>query len=301
MRNFLFFGMIYANLSAVFGQQDEQISLYQYNTLSYNSAYAGMQGKLSATALSRFQWIQFSGAPTTQLLSVHSSLAKNHLGIGGNLKHDQIGNRSRTEIDLNLASIVHLNARNDQLRLGISLGLNHYEFDFSGALMNDLGDPLATQLMLTQFTAGFGLYNSGEKHFIGFSIPHLIPNKSLSNQLLSAFSTPHFYLTGGYEFKVKNQLKLKTSTLVKYVRHVPLTIDASATIIYREKLYGGIGYRLHEGIGVNALFQLKQYILIGYSYEFPINGLLKHQSGSHEVMLQYVFKEKKETDGIPKF
>jgi hypothetical protein len=94
---------------------------------------------------------------------------------------------------------------------------------------------------------------------------------------------------------------MKTSSLLKYVPHVPLTMDVTATFIYREKLFGGVGYRLKEGIVLNGLVQLKQHILIGYSYEIPINGLLNHQSGSHELMLQYIMKEKKEADGIPKF
>lgn len=301
MRNILFYVMFFTRLNLVLGQQDEQISFYQYNTLSYNPAFAGMQGKLSATALGRFQWIQFSGAPKTQLLCVHSSLAKNHLGIGGSLKHDQLGKRSRTEIDLNLASTLVLNTKNDQLRLGVTFGLNQYAFDFSETSVNDPGDPLGTKLSLTQFTAGVGLYYSGKKHYLGISVPHFLPSKGTSSQELLAYSTPHYYVNGGYEFTINDQLNMKVSSLLKYVPHAPLTIDVTTTWIYREKLYGGIGYRLHEGIGVNGLVQLKQHLLIGYFYEFPINGLLNFQNGSHEVMLQYVIKEKKVSDGIPMF
>ena len=301
MRKILFCGLICAGLNPVLGQQEEQISFYQYNMLSYNPAFAGMQGKLSATALGRFQWIQFSGAPKSQLLSVHSSLAKNQLGIGGSLKHDQLGKRSRTEIDLNLASTLVLNAKNDQLRLGVTLGLNQFAFDFSEASMNDPGDPLGTKLSLTQFTAGFGLYYSGKKHYLGISVPHFLPNKGTSNQELMAYSTPHYYVNGGYAFTINDRLSMKMSTLLKYVPHAPLTIDVTATWIYLEKLYSGIGYRLHEGIVVHGLVHMKQHLLIGYSYEFPVNGLLNFQSGSHEVMLQYVINEKKLSDGIPKF
>lgn len=301
MKKILYFGLICAKLNSVFGQQEEQISFYQYNTLSYNPAFAGIQGKLSTTALCRFQWIQFSGAPKSQLLSVHSSIAKKCFGVGGNLKHDQLGKRSRTELDLNLASMVLLNANNDQLRLGVTLGLNQYTLGFGGALVNDFGDPLETQLSLTQFTAGLGIYYSGKNHYLGISVPHLLPNKGTSNQQLLAYSTPHYYLNGGYDFTINDHLHMKVSTLLKYVPHTPLTIDVTATWIYSEKLYGGIGYRLHEGIGLNGLLQFKQQLLIGYSYEFPINELLNFQSGNHELMFQYVLKEKKEAGGIPKF
>jgi type IX secretion system PorP/SprF family membrane protein len=301
MKKILFFGLVCARLNSVFGQQDEQISFYQYTALAYNPSYAGKQGKISASALGRFQWIQFPGAPKSQHLSVSASIAKNHLGIGGNLKHDQIGKRSRTEIDLNLASVVPLNSDKDQLRLGVSLGYNQYSFDFSDALVSDSGDPFGTHLSISQLTAGFGLYYSGKKQYFGFSIPHFLPSKSASSQQLLPFSKPHYYMSGGYEFKINDQLNMKMSTLLKYIPHVPLTIDVTATWIYHEKLYGGIGYRLHEGIGVNGLVLFKQQFLFGYSYEFPVNGLWNHQSGSHEVMLHYSLLEKNEADGTPKF
>jgi type IX secretion system PorP/SprF family membrane protein len=301
IKKILYFGLVCARLNSVFGQQDEQISFYQYTTLSYNPAFAGVQGKVSATTLGRFQWIQFTGAPKSQLLSVHSSIAKNRIGIGGNIKHDQIGKRSRTDIDINLASALILNKKNDLLRLGVSLGLNQYAFDFGETLVNDPGDPIETQLSLTVITAGFGIYYAGKKQYLGISIPHLLPGKGKSSQQLLSFSTPHVYVSGGYEFRINDHLNMKTSSLLKYVPHVPLTMDVTATFIYREKLFGGVGYRLKEGIVLNGLVQLKQHILIGYSYEIPINGLLNHQSGSHELMLQYIMKEKKEADGIPKF
>ncbi len=293
--------MVFLLLNPVFGQQEEQISFYQYNPLAYNPAFAGSQGKLSVSALGHFQWIQYAGAPRTQLFSIHSALSKNQTGIGANFKHDQIGKRKKTEIDLIFASALSLNANRDHLRLGLSLGLNQYSCDFSDAMVNDPDDPFITQQALTQLTPGFGISYSGKKHFIGFSVPHILPNKASSSQLLLAFSKPHYYLSGSYDFTLNAPLKLKVASLLKYVPHVPLTIDLNATCIYRDKLFGGLNYRFHEGLGINGLIQIKQQLLIGYSYEFPINGLFHYQFGSHELMLHFELKEKSEVEGIPKF
>ena len=49
-------------------QQDEQMSLYMYNQLYYNPAYAGSRDALSAIAIARFQWVNFDGAPRSQWL-----------------------------------------------------------------------------------------------------------------------------------------------------------------------------------------------------------------------------------------
>ena len=46
----------------IFGQQDPVISQYMFNTQVYNPGYSGMTGMITATALTRQQWVGFPGA-----------------------------------------------------------------------------------------------------------------------------------------------------------------------------------------------------------------------------------------------
>ena len=57
-------------------QQDEQSSLYMFNPLQFNPAYAGSRGDLSVTGVVRSQWVGIKGAPKSQFLSMNSPLKK---------------------------------------------------------------------------------------------------------------------------------------------------------------------------------------------------------------------------------
>jgi hypothetical protein len=68
-----------------------------------------------------------------------------------------------------------------------------------------------------------------------------------------------------------------------------------------DKLWTGLMYRYNEAMGVNIVFNIKQTFSVGYVYDFPINGLRSYQSGSHEIMLQYDIKPKKQALTSPRY
>jgi len=282
-------------------QQDEQISFYQYNQVTFNPSYAGMKGRLSCAAISRFQWVNFSGAPSSQWLSVHSSILKNRIGIGTNVIHDKIGMRGRTGVNLCAAGGIKLN-ENEQLRLGLSVGLDQFQIDFSNAIVNDQNDALATtHFSTTRFNAGLGFYYGGKKFNFSFSIPRIFPKTTMSNQNNLKLYSPHYYLSGSREFEINAKLQWRQSVLLKYVRNAPITIDINSTLIVQDHIHFGVLYRIHEAIGIFGLLKVKEQLNVGYNYDFPINGLLSYQKGTHEVLLQFELKEKTKKESEPKF
>ncbi len=282
-------------------QQDEQISFYQYNQVTFNPSYAGMRGRLSCAAISRFQWVNFSGAPSSQWLSIHSSIFKNRIGIGTNFIRDQIGMRGRTGMNLHLAGGIHLN-KSEQVRLGLSLGLDQFNIDLSDAIVNDQNDGLATShFSTTRFNAGLGIYYGGKKFNFSFSIPRIFPQTTMSNQIDLNLYSPHYYLSGSREFEINARLQWRQSVLLKYVRNTPITVDINSTLIVKDQFHIGTLYRIHEAIGIFGLLRVKEQLNVGYNYDFPINGLFSYQKGTHEVMLQFELKEKTKGESEPKF
>ena len=79
------------SLGTVFSQQDEQSSMYMFNPLHFNPAYAGTRGALNATLIHRQQWVGFEGAPMSQFFSLHAPLAGRSLGAGLNISNDKAG------------------------------------------------------------------------------------------------------------------------------------------------------------------------------------------------------------------
>lgn len=298
----LFCALIQA--SSLQAQQDEQMSIYMYNPLYFNPAYAGSRDAISAIAVGRFQWVNFDGAPTSQWFSVHSPLMYKSLGIGGHMVNDQIGRRKRTAAYLDVSGSIQINKANDsRLAAGISAGFDMLSVDFSNVKINDLTDPYYNQTISTNKpNVGAGLFYYGNRHYVGISTPRIMEVKAKdANDIIQTLSARHFFISGGYVFDINSVLKLKPSTLIKYTPHAPITADVNLSLLSYEKLWTGIMYRYNEAAGVNLAYTLKSVFTFGYIYDFPINGLMTYQSGSHEVFLQYDIKPKKAVYTSPRY
>ena len=282
-------------------QQDEQMSLYQYNKLYYNPAYAGSRDAVSAVALARFQWVDFNGAPKTQWFSIHAPILNKALGIGAHLVNDQIGNRSRTAVFGDLSSSIALNKKSSRLAAGLSFGFDMLGYDFSNVIVNDESDSYyGASFSETKANIGAGLYYYSDKHFIGISSPRIL---EASSKILDSvkLNSRHFFLSAGYVFDLNSVLKLKPSFLAKYTPNTPITIDFNASLLMYDHLWAGLMYRYNESMGINLVYDIKNILSIGYGYDFPINGLRTFQTGSHEIILRYDIKPKTSVYSSPRY
>src|SRR3954463_1957060 len=95
MNRFLLLGLLAtASFVQTYGQQRPVQSLYMFDPLLVNPAYAGAQVQLSATAIYRNQWVNLDGAPKTLTATLHSSFLKEaRMGLGLIASDDQIGIR----------------------------------------------------------------------------------------------------------------------------------------------------------------------------------------------------------------
>ena len=70
-------------------QQDAQFTQNMFNKLSVNPGYAGANGGICGTFLSRTQWTGFDGHPSTNLFSVDALLFSKH-GVGLTVFQDKL-------------------------------------------------------------------------------------------------------------------------------------------------------------------------------------------------------------------
>jgi type IX secretion system PorP/SprF family membrane protein len=66
----------------IIAQQLPKFTQYMYNIIAINPIYAGTRDALSIVGLNRNQWAGFDGGPQTQILSIHSPLRNEQVGIG---------------------------------------------------------------------------------------------------------------------------------------------------------------------------------------------------------------------------
>jgi len=285
-------------------QQDEQSSMYMFNPLQFNPAYAGSRGDLSATAIVRSQWVGINGAPKSQFLSINSPLMIKNMAIGAHLSNDIIGAKTRTSFYGDYAYT--LNFKNGKrLNLGVSLGGEQMVIDYNQLKAADPTESvILTSISQLKFNSGVGAYYFSEKFFAGFSIPRIFQTNLKDNSVVitNTFTKRHYFFTAGYVFKINSVIDLKTSSIVKAVGNAPLSVDLNANLFFFKKVWAGAMYRFHESLGVNVAYQIRESLMFGYAFDYPINGLNRvNNSGSHEIMLNYSMNNRKKAFGSPRY
>ncbi|MBL0912492.1 MAG: type IX secretion system membrane protein PorP/SprF [Bacteroidia bacterium] len=303
MKKLLYILSVLLCSSPLFAQQDEQMSLYMYNPLYYNPAYAGSRNAISMTGMARFQWTGWKGAPMTQWFSVHMPFLNQTLGAGLHMVNDRIGARRRTAAFADISASVRLNKKGHRLAFGLSGGVDFQQFNFSDLQVNDPNDPLYGQSFVKNTgNFGAGIYYYGERHYIGISSPRILQNQINNIDSLSAsLNRRHFFLAAGYVFRLNSVLDFKPSTLIKITPNAPLTFDINASFLLYERVWLGAMYRFHESAGLNAVVRIKEILHIGYAYDFPVNRLRTNQRGTHEIMVQLDIKPKKTGFTSPRY
>jgi type IX secretion system PorP/SprF family membrane protein len=279
----------------VSAQQDYLVSQYMFNPLALNPAYAGSHEYMMATLLYRKQWVDFKGAPETQLASLHGPLGLTNLGWGVMLSHDKIGVTDRTDAYLNAAYHLKLS---EKLHLGVGLrgGGGYYSYKNSDLKYWDTGDPSFAGDRTTKFlpNVGAGLYLYTKKSYLGLSVPEVIsydPTTSLSIHAtgLVPHQVRHYFAAAGTVIELDPDVIMKPSVLVKYVGNAPVEADFNLNFLLANILWVGGSYRTGDSfVGIIEL-QVNRKLRIGYSYDFTFSDLRKYSDGSHEIMLGYDF------------
>ena len=99
-----------------------------------------------------------------------------------------------------------------------------------------------------------------------------------------------FLLNGAYKFDINDDFKVEPSFLSKYASPAPIKADVGARVIYKEQVWLGGGYRHNDAFTALVGFMYKNYLMIGYSYDFTTTNIKRYSTGTHELMLDFVFK-----------
>jgi type IX secretion system PorP/SprF family membrane protein len=300
----ILFGLTFCLFVNGFSQQDEQSSMYMFNPLQFNPAYAGSRGDLSVTGIVRSQWIGIKGAPRSQFLSMNTPLKYKNMGIGMHISNDAIGAKNRTSFYADYAYTLNFKNGN-KLNLGLSFGGEQFSVDYMKLIAQD---PTETDYLVSfsqfKFNSGVGAYYFSDKFYAGISSPRIFETRLENNGIVLSenFTKRHYFIAAGYVHPINTVVDLKTSTLIKIAPNAPITVDLNANLFLYKMFWVGGMYRLHESAGLNLAYQVKEALMFGYAFDFPINGLnAVNNMGSHEFMLNYTISHKKKAFGSPRY
>jgi len=288
----------------VSAQQQPLHTMFMYNKLLINPAYAGYHDHVCASAIVRQQWIGFDGAPETQSLSIHGPLSSQRIGIGMNLQRRSLGVSSSTTLDAIYDYRFPLGE--GTLSLGVQASGRFLEVDYADPAVKtvqDIGiDPGVETIADNKFLAnvGAGLYYYTSSFYIGLSAPRLM-NSDIDfevNNLFVAREQAHYYLMSGVALPLTHKMSFVPQVLFRYTEATPLSVDLNLGLRWREDYSFAVSFRkgdtdndLLESVDVMASAKILRGLRIGAAYDFTLSQLQHYSDGSIEVMIMYCFGE----------
>jgi type IX secretion system PorP/SprF family membrane protein len=280
-------------------QQRFRRTSFPVNSFVVNPAVAGTEAYTVFGSSYRNQWAGFEGAPTTTLITAHTSFAKS---LGGGLliyKDDMGGAVTQTGFELTGSYQIRL-PNSDGVSFGLSLQGTQFGFDSRDLEVWDQDDPALSGGMETTFgvdaAAGFLVY--GDDYSMGIAVSNLFQDELGLTAVDSAMnqSVRHYRFMGSYTYDISKILAIQSSGMVRMTEVTPPQFDVYSRAIYSHRKYGskywsGLGYRVGDALSF-SLGMLYANVGVSYSYDFTTSGNLLGRH-SHEINLNYLLPNRR--------
>jgi type IX secretion system PorP/SprF family membrane protein len=279
-----------------FSQQLPQYTQYMLNQMAINPAVAGKDEYAEARSNNRYQWMGITDAPRTYMLTVQGPIKMKNMGVGMHVFTDIVGPTRRTGINFSYAYHLRLNKDSLKLSFGVSGGILQWGIDGSKLILHDDGDQNLITNYQTTYVPDFGggiYFHKKDQFYLGLSVPQLyqarigLYEKDSPSKIVS-----HFNVNGAYKFELGDDFKIEPSFLLKYANPAPFKIDAGLRVIYKEQIWLGGAYRHHDAFTALIGYMYKNYLMIGYSYDYTTTNIRKYSTGTHEIMFGIRFSRK---------
>jgi len=276
------------SIITVSAQQDPQFSQNMFNKLANNPGFAGSRGNIATSVLHRSQWMGFEGAPTTQNFSIDAELPFLHGGVGLNVVKDNIAEFSNLALQASYAYRTELGV--GQIGMGMSVGM--YQSGINGGALKpaQIGDNAIPtgEVKGSSLDIGAGIYFNTQDFYIGLSSAHMTEPTIEWTDGQDFGLSRHYFLIAGYTHDLNTSLLLHPSIYLKS-DGATSQLDINANLIYNNKMWGGVSYRLDEGVIMLAGMNVNEDLRFGLGYDVT---MMNPMSNSLEFMLGYNFKIK---------
>ncbi|MBU2558256.1 MAG: PorP/SprF family type IX secretion system membrane protein [Bacteroidetes bacterium] len=294
------FLLLFLSIGVAYGQQ-APVFTYHTNTHAFtNPGYAGLGEGICLNGIVRQQWSGFEEegnnvAPENFLVTGDMPVRWLRGGVGLAIIQDKIAYESNIGVQLGYS--YHASLASGTLGIGTALNLLNRSVDFSKFNPHSEGDPVLVSGEQTDmlFDVNLGLFWQVEDvYYIGLSATSLLETKgkalgSSAESSASFIGDRTFYLVAGYEYPVPGKPAYEIHPSMSVMTNsVSTQINITAKVLYNNKFWGGVNYRLQESIGIMAGVYIKD-IRIGYAYDINTLGL-SVVPGSHEISIGYCFK-----------
>jgi len=268
-------------------QLNPMSALYFQNQYLGNPAMAGTEKGLKLNLGYRKQWNNIPGGPTVQTLTGDYGFG-DKVGVGLNIYNDKAGLFKRTRTVASYAYHLPLNADNQNISFGLSLGLLNERISDED-LNGDAGDTnVSNYNQRDNYIDGdFGIaYTSN-----AFNVQATLPNmKNFFKKDVNSNSVDRstFFSAASYRLKLNEALSAEPKVCYRGVKGYDNIIDAGANLSYANNRVSFFGmyhssksatYGLalnYQSIGINGMYTTATSALGGYTNgNFEINMAVK--------------------------
>jgi len=99
----------------------------------------------------------------------------------------------------------------------------------------------------------------------------------------------HLFFMGGYVFDISRILKFKPYFMLRVTPDAPISTDLTAQFVFFERVWLGGTYRIGDSFGLMLQAQATKQLKIGYAYDLTTSELGTHNSGTHEILINFDF------------
>lgn len=273
-----------------YAQQDPLYTQYVDNLLMVNPGYAGTNETGKFMVVGRSQWVSFDGAPETRTFSYNTAIDEKNVGFGISVLSDKIGPIKNTGVFADYSYLLQV-SDNFTLGLGIKGGVSFYRANLSELDVID-PDPIFNNDIYENFlpNVGVGFFLYSDNTYVGISAPQLIENvithEGISIEYVNRQQI-HLYVNAGHQFNFEGDFQLKASSMFRWVHGAPSSIDLSAMVGFKERIWVGGMYRFDAAYGFVAQLKPTPKMTIGYAHDITTSELSGYANVTHEIMFSY--------------
>jgi len=284
-------------------QIDPKLSVFNFNPLFYNPAFAGAGGGLSVIGIHSSQFTGFDGAPQTQYLSAHGLWEENNLGLGMDLVNDSFGATRETGMNGNLAYHMRISSKL-RMSFGIKAGLTSVRVDYSNLNISDPDEDIIqnTQFNMVQPNLGFGMFLFSEKFYLGLSTPSIfLSDRYEPFDLGLSTQDASYFLMTGVRLPVDDIITINPNIMARKLTGAPASYLASVIADFSSNAFIGFNWEYNSSVGLLGGFRFAEQFKAGYAYDFPTNSLGRYTRGSHTLFVSFNMDRFKRASNMPCF
>ncbi|MEO0403620.1 MAG: type IX secretion system membrane protein PorP/SprF, partial [Bacteroidota bacterium] len=122
----------------------------------------------------------------------------------------------------------------------------------------------------------------------GASVPQLLQTGYNLEGLLDERNerVRHYNFMGSYLYYVNNDFAIQPSALVKFTASSPVQFDFYMRGLYKDFLWGSIGYRHRDAVTIGAGFEYNSF-LFSYAYDITVTDASAFSPHTHELTVGY--------------